>query len=219
VIIHNHEFIHDNLSAPDPANPFNTVEARLVVQGYLRRLEAAPAETEFEEEPTFWSNINQISPMKYNDGWKWIIEEVKKGKAVQEVLDIAGGWWCEYPLTLKLLVATPLTLDIQCRESRSVRLPMHRKSSTWVWTAIQMPLVQKEKAAARRTMTMVRLSWISEDISFTAMDLKASMTWTRRGTKTVRTTFGTLKVRPMLLNVHISCVIHQITSRRSRQRP
>ncbi|KAG2335997.1 hypothetical protein BDR05DRAFT_953663 [Suillus weaverae] len=79
----------------DPANPFNTVEARLLLQGYLRRVASVPAEQRDLLDETLWEGIARISMKKYEKGWIWVVREVAGDKIVQEVLDMAGGWWSE----------------------------------------------------------------------------------------------------------------------------
>lgn len=43
-----------------------------------------------------WSCITQMLQLKHNSTWKCIIQQVNKGKNVQDVLDMVGSLWCEY---------------------------------------------------------------------------------------------------------------------------
>lgn len=101
---------------PDQANLFNTVEARLLLHGYMRRVASVPTERRDLHDKSLWEGIARISKKKYERGWMWIVREVAADKDVQEVLDMAGGWWCEY-FIFKLLAAINLTLLIQLQES------------------------------------------------------------------------------------------------------
>ncbi|KAG1760799.1 hypothetical protein EDD22DRAFT_848224 [Suillus occidentalis] len=79
-----------------PANPFNTVEIRLVLEGYLRRKEVATSQNSGRQDVTLRSCIHIISLDQHDDCWAKIIDEVDLGKPVQEVLEMAAGWWSEH---------------------------------------------------------------------------------------------------------------------------
>jgi hypothetical protein len=92
------------------------VEARLLLQGYIRRVTSVPTERRDLNDRSLWEGLARISTKKYERGWVWVIREVAAGHVVQKVLDIAGAWWCEY-FIFKLLAAINLTLHIQLQES------------------------------------------------------------------------------------------------------
>jgi hypothetical protein len=67
----------------------------LLLQGYIRRLAKVAVANRNVYDKTLWDCLARITTKKYEKGWSWIVREVAEGKNVQEVLDMAGGWWCE----------------------------------------------------------------------------------------------------------------------------
>lgn len=68
----------------------------MVLEGCLRRKNAAAYEMSISRDAIVWSCIAQISQSKHDSTWQWILQQLEEGKNVQDVLDMAGGLWCEY---------------------------------------------------------------------------------------------------------------------------
>jgi hypothetical protein len=88
--------LHLTLTNTDDQNPFNTLEARLVFEGYVRRgnmdLCALSAGDDI-----LWEKLNQIGPQEHWPVWKWVTSEIMlRGATVAEVLKKAGAWWRDF---------------------------------------------------------------------------------------------------------------------------
>ncbi|KAG1746874.1 hypothetical protein EDB19DRAFT_1826262 [Suillus lakei] len=79
------------LEKGDPTNVFNTLEARLILEGYVRRHEAhAPWDI---NDDILWQSLKRVTTNTYLSGWQWIILKIVMGKKVPQVLNEAGPWW------------------------------------------------------------------------------------------------------------------------------
>ncbi|KAG2108284.1 hypothetical protein DEU56DRAFT_760667 [Suillus clintonianus] len=78
----------------DPENVFNTLEARLVLEGYIRRQKEAKNNQPWDvKDDILWNALGRVAPMKYKSGWEWIILQIVSNQKVTEVLQAAGPWW------------------------------------------------------------------------------------------------------------------------------
>ncbi|KAG2121484.1 hypothetical protein DEU56DRAFT_918170 [Suillus clintonianus] len=76
---------------PDPNNGFNTLEARLVLEGYVRRHNKD--EPWDLEDDVLWNALTRVTSMKYKSGWEWIVSQVASNSDVSQVLRAAGPYW------------------------------------------------------------------------------------------------------------------------------
>lgn len=67
-----------------------------MLEGYLRRKRVSSSQNSGQEDATLKTCLNVISLARHEDCWVRIITEVDSGTPVQEVLEMAGGWWSEY---------------------------------------------------------------------------------------------------------------------------
>ncbi|KAG2029990.1 hypothetical protein BDR03DRAFT_987380 [Suillus americanus] len=77
----------------DPKNVFDTFEARLVLEGYVRRHNLNPQTPWNLKDNVLLSTLSRVTEKKYTMAWSWIISEIASGKNVAEVLKAAGPWW------------------------------------------------------------------------------------------------------------------------------
>jgi hypothetical protein len=77
----------------DPDNVFNTLEARMVLEGYVRRHHLQPGSPWDVNDDILWSSLRRVNDKKYKSGWSWIISEIVLGKEIPDVLEAAGPWW------------------------------------------------------------------------------------------------------------------------------
>ncbi|KAG1718519.1 hypothetical protein EDB19DRAFT_1920485 [Suillus lakei] len=77
----------------DPTNVFNTLEARLILEGYVRRHEAHAPWDIYDN--ILWQSLQRITTDTYLSVWQWIISEIVLGKKVPQVLNEAGPWWAK----------------------------------------------------------------------------------------------------------------------------
>ncbi|KAG1847013.1 hypothetical protein DFJ58DRAFT_843330 [Suillus subalutaceus] len=80
----------------DDRNPFNTLEARLIFEGYMRRGKMN-SKVQSTEDDTLWEVLNQIGPPEHLPVWKWVASEIQlHGSMLTEVLNKAGAWWRDF---------------------------------------------------------------------------------------------------------------------------
>ncbi|KAG2335984.1 hypothetical protein BDR05DRAFT_953682, partial [Suillus weaverae] len=79
---------------PDPANDFYTLEARLVLEGYVRRHEADKDKKPWDKNDVIlWQALSRVATRRYKSAWEWIVSQIVLGKKVSDVLTQAGPWW------------------------------------------------------------------------------------------------------------------------------
>jgi hypothetical protein len=100
----------------------------------MRRVASVPAQERDPDDTTLWEGLARISTKKYERGWVWIVQQVAAGTVVQNVLNMAGGWWCEY-LIFKLLAAIHHALHMQLKES--IVLPRRREVVSRPWVSFK----------------------------------------------------------------------------------
>ncbi|KIK32560.1 hypothetical protein CY34DRAFT_110921 [Suillus luteus UH-Slu-Lm8-n1] len=61
--------------------------------GCLRRKDTSASQMIMMYDEILWICIPQMSQLKYESAWQWIIQEVDGGEMEQDVLDRAGGVW------------------------------------------------------------------------------------------------------------------------------
>ncbi|KAG2352998.1 hypothetical protein BDR07DRAFT_1383652 [Suillus spraguei] len=76
----------------DPTNVFDTFEARLVLEGYVRRQELNPGRAWDLNDDVLWAALGRVTVKKYKSAWSWVISEVSIGKNVAQVLKEVGPW-------------------------------------------------------------------------------------------------------------------------------
>ncbi|KAG1725963.1 hypothetical protein EDB19DRAFT_1833583 [Suillus lakei] len=81
----------DRSSTPDSTNVFNTLEARLILEGYVRRHEAHAPWDIYDD--ILWQALKRVTTNTYLSGWQWINSEIVMRKKVPQVLNEAGPWW------------------------------------------------------------------------------------------------------------------------------
>ncbi|KAG2045668.1 hypothetical protein BDR06DRAFT_978046, partial [Suillus hirtellus] len=79
----------------DDQNPFNTLEARLVFEGYMR--EGTKQKAQSDRDVILWKGLNQMGPQEYRPVWNWVASEIQlHDHTVMEVLEKAGTWWQDF---------------------------------------------------------------------------------------------------------------------------
>jgi hypothetical protein len=82
------------LTILDPKNVFNTLEARLVLEGYIRRHKEDEVGKPWDEKDVIlWQSLSRVTVKKYKCVWEWIISQIILGKKVPDALKEAGLWW------------------------------------------------------------------------------------------------------------------------------
>lgn len=88
--------LHLTLTDTDDQNPFNTLEARLVFEGYVRRGNMDLCARSVGDD-ILWEKLNQIGPQECWPVWKWVTSEIMlRGATVAGVLKKAGTWWRDF---------------------------------------------------------------------------------------------------------------------------
>ncbi|KAG1828302.1 hypothetical protein DFJ58DRAFT_849130, partial [Suillus subalutaceus] len=60
----------------DPKNVFDTLEARMVLEGYVRRHKADKDQKPWDEkDDILWQALSRVAAKKYEAGWKWIVSQ------------------------------------------------------------------------------------------------------------------------------------------------
>ncbi|KAG2059844.1 hypothetical protein BDR06DRAFT_1062616 [Suillus hirtellus] len=96
---------HRTSEKSDPANVFNTLEAQLVLQGFVWRHHKALTNEPWNVTDTIrWQSLSRVTPKnmkKYKSGWEWIVSQIALGKSIRLVLKEAGPWWAKKKLADK----------------------------------------------------------------------------------------------------------------------
>ncbi|KAG1819397.1 hypothetical protein DFJ58DRAFT_850203 [Suillus subalutaceus] len=80
----------------DDRNPFNTLEARLIFEGYVHR-EKPNSKDQVAEDNVLWQSLDRISPPEHRPVWEWVASEMESdGVKVTCMLKQAGDWWREF---------------------------------------------------------------------------------------------------------------------------
>ncbi|KAG2028426.1 hypothetical protein BDR03DRAFT_988461, partial [Suillus americanus] len=82
-----------SLEQQDPTNVFDTLEARLVLEGYVRRHDLNPGMAWDLNDRVLWTTLRRAADEKYGPAWSWIVSQISLGQRVAEVLKAAGPWW------------------------------------------------------------------------------------------------------------------------------
>ncbi|KAG2354487.1 hypothetical protein BDR07DRAFT_1382224 [Suillus spraguei] len=84
----------DDLEGIYAANVFDTFEARLLLEGYVRRHDELGDNQPWNvRDDILWQGLLRVTVKKYGDGWDWVISQIICGKNVPDVLKSAGRWW------------------------------------------------------------------------------------------------------------------------------
>ncbi|KAG1847005.1 hypothetical protein DFJ58DRAFT_730334 [Suillus subalutaceus] len=87
-----------SLDRKDEGNPFDTLEARLIFQGYIHRHSTTEADWNSNDQ-ILWHSLGRISPQEYKPVWHWVGKTVVEDRiSIKRVLKEAGGWWRRYQL-------------------------------------------------------------------------------------------------------------------------
>ncbi|KAG2352437.1 hypothetical protein BDR07DRAFT_1498312 [Suillus spraguei] len=78
----------------DAANVFDMFEARLLLEGYVRRHDELGDNQPWNvRDDILWQGLLRVTVKKYGDWWDWVISQIICGKNVPDVLKSAGHWW------------------------------------------------------------------------------------------------------------------------------
>lgn len=81
---------------------FNTFEARLVLEGYVRRHDEREDNQAWNvKDDILWQTLSRVKSSKYRPGWKWIVSKIASGNNVPDVLKEAGPWWKKMQAAMK----------------------------------------------------------------------------------------------------------------------
>ncbi|KAG0692452.1 hypothetical protein DFH29DRAFT_1008613 [Suillus ampliporus] len=85
------------MSPPSPYrnNLVNTFETRLVLRGFLRRVNKNAKGKWNVNDKILWQGLDTIADIeKYKDLWLWVVHGItKKEREIEDVLHDAGEWW------------------------------------------------------------------------------------------------------------------------------
>ncbi|KAG1786579.1 hypothetical protein EV424DRAFT_1551394 [Suillus variegatus] len=74
----------------DEKNPFDSLEAQLIFQGFMRR--GSENRDWNPEDQILWESLLRMSPKEYEPVWKKVVKTILEEKSVRDVLKDAGNW-------------------------------------------------------------------------------------------------------------------------------
>ncbi|KAG2046976.1 hypothetical protein BDR06DRAFT_1014282 [Suillus hirtellus] len=80
----------------DHQNPFNTLEFRLIFEGYVQR-DKTNSEGQRADDSILWKSLDQISTQEHRPVLEWVLSGIHlRGDTVKSMLNQAGDWWREF---------------------------------------------------------------------------------------------------------------------------